>query len=196
MDNCVSYTDLKNCEVCETYYIMDSNNHCQEQPITMITNCATYSSIAGYLNYSYQPNYTCVECTQGYYVSSGRCTAVTSVENCSLYSTVDNECADCNTGYYLNNTKSCTAYATNAIANCSVYKTTFSGCATCASGFALNTAYSCSTIINNCATYNSNGSCTACNSNYYLTGGACSAITKTHCATTAASSDACLTCEG
>ena len=59
-----------------------------------IANCVAFSG-----------SNTCTSCKKNYYLSNGKCTAVTKQEGCTAYSSTENKCITCEDAYDLNNGK-------------------------------------------------------------------------------------------
>lgn len=82
------------------------------------------------LNYNLNNNsITCVKCNKDYYISAGKCIAVTNpIENCIEYSLKGDKCVNCSEGIPDLSFKKCTTIPEN-IKNCK--KFSFFNCQKC-----------------------------------------------------------------
>lgn len=144
-------------------------------------NCLTYNS-----------NANCVTCAQGYYLSGDTC-LLGAIVGCTAYSAAG-VCSVCTAGYSLISIAGGNTYCLPipATLNCATYNSIISSnqlsCTQCAPGYAVTTTISDFTAsaclplvpINGCATFDVQASlassslaCTACQSAFFLSAGAC-----------------------
>ncbi len=170
-DNCSDFDEGTNtCTACLFGWYLDSDAMCIAYPDEPIYECAHYSAVS-----------TCIECNNGFYFKSGKCTAIdgtNSIANCATYNNAATsvQCLACSSNFYLTN-NSCTARdksADNKITNCATYAVSADKCGTCASGYVLTTdGLTCNAAIAFCDEHNdvSTGqtlTCKTCSSGRYL----------------------------
>ena len=115
----------------------------------------------------------CSNCNDGYKVTHlGNCKSCSERDNCKVYNDSNCQCYSCNSGYSLRGGNCC------KIEGCTTLNSSSCSCDSCNS-----TSYdrhvttggtaTCCKKIPNCASYNDNCTCKACNANYDLSGNKC-----------------------
>jgi hypothetical protein len=142
--NCITCTNSSTCTDCIAGYAVYSDGSCKLPPgppcvqYDTSLNCikcdTDASFVSGVCTYSLSCNLTgtCVTCPYNYYISTTSpttvyclvCPQLLNCKSCNLNN--NQQCLDCNDGYYLNSNYACS--------NC------ISGCATCSSEFFCNLA--------------------------------------------------------
>jgi hypothetical protein len=150
-----------------------------------VSNCVSYDA-------SYQ---TCLQCLIGFYLSSGKCVAVT-IANCVSYWQNTNICQACAANYYLVNNYCVTAAVFNA--GCLVYNTAQTACIICMPTYYLSSGTCQQTAISNCQMVNlSSNLCQICVTGYTLVDNQCIADGSlvTNCISYVAGGTACQYCD-
>lgn len=224
--NCAAYSSATVCAACASGYILSlDSTSCVS--VSSVNNCSGYSYVtcancAGgyhlnrntYLANGLQVGTAAQNTTLALfarnlinkvgYVGAVSCASNTGT-NCATFTVDTNVCTACNTGYFLDTTGVCNAFPAEPIPNCAVY-TNASTCFSCSNGYTLSnnacTAVATANLVPNCATYDGTSSsvtCTACASNYYLSGSnTCTirvaSLNLANCATFTSNADTCATC--
>ena len=117
--NCASYSKTSNaCASCSAGYYL-SNNACTKCSKGSYCNGSTKTTCPNGQYTDTEGNSSCQTCPAGYYCKNGTktacgtkqysssgassCSSSTNVNNCSKYSTSENKCDTCNSGYALSN---------------------------------------------------------------------------------------------
>lgn len=88
------------CNECVPGYSFDDNISEVEKTFCLkginVPNCITFSD----KNSLTSAEFDCVYCKMGYYANGRQCVKRTDIDNCYIYSTDEDTCAYCNTGYF------------------------------------------------------------------------------------------------
>lgn len=136
----------------------------------------------------------CASCQSGYTPDSGRCRHP-NYFNCASFSTIDQSCKKCNSLFYINPTKGCTAISST---NCVSSVGFVDSCGVCDPTYFVNNAGLCVLqAIDNCVTYvPQQNLCTVCESLFYPSNDqtSCVAFTDIHCTASDGTDNVCTTC--
>lgn len=185
--NCKIFQSHNKCSECNDNYFLTDEFTCQEYTIKNLTGCLFYNSLS-----------SCEQCMNGYHKVGDICNVSTHVDFCGKYSSADDMCVECETGYYLSE-NSCTELVT-VIANCSVYDIDSPNCAICEAGFVLNSAASeCYELPSHCIESNVpvdalDITCSQCENGYYLLESLCILGNVEYCEVYAVDSETCIQC--
>lgn len=109
----------------------------------------------------------CLHCDEGMYSSNGECLLRrNAVENCSILEpNSDGKCLQCNTGFILSETKTCTFLSKSDLENCIEYEQDV--CQKCRFGYLLSSSKTCEkipegSITENCLRQDDQGRCLQC----------------------------------
>jgi len=164
--NCLKLIDFETCSECDIEYYLTDQKKCKMNPDEVVLHCTVYSSLE-----------TCAECEQGYYPNtSGRCTTNSPSAGCSKFSSVIDQCAECNsnTDNYVDTAQNKCSPRTEGkkIPNCGKYNPLADECAACADTFIAITngtsIQSCWRKVDNCDVHDpqNQDSCLSCDSLY------------------------------
>ena len=213
VDNCLDYLAINHCKTCEAdFYIKDGL--CTAVGDSKIEECQAYNADLS----------QCLSCNSGKFLKDNACEAITTIENCSLYS--ETICDECKSGYLHERNYYSSAEMTAKLAheiilnnkvndqrvmpplpsvcikqdipNCATY-VNFSFCGTCTTGFYLDAQRNCSenpaNEIPNCMTYSDDVTCTECEMEYFLASNECESRTMVdNCVKYEVNSGICLEC--
>ena len=157
--NCLKFdNNSEKCSNCIEKYILSET---QDSCFPIITNCSNYDYFT-----SSSTSITCKKCQNTFYLSEDRKTCIKgSLKNCLQYEKND-VCLNCDTNYYLTNTKICIKHP--VIYDCDVYNNNqVNDCDTCSKHsvrFKIKN-YCSERVIDNCETYNGH-ECGFCKDGY------------------------------
>lgn len=200
INNCAQYNwNADSCATCNSGFVI-SNDGLACLP--SIANCVSYSFSTGA---SGSLVASCNQCAATYRLTSSSTSSATGacvlgqVNNCLQYQQSDNpsNCLQCsNTCYLQTSSNTCPQHLT--IPGCLAYHSTLpQRCVTCAASSVLFTFLNaCAPVfanITNCALFSNPSTCQVCNTGFFLSNNACTAITIANCVN-ATSSTNCISC--
>ncbi|CAD2212941.1 hypothetical protein, conserved [Angomonas deanei] len=161
--NCVRYLTSGECSECPAFYTLYPDR-CLSCRINNCVRCTVEN--------------VCDTCAYPYTVSEDGKACVPIISNCLRYD-ASGTCKQCNNQYTLSSDRRSCAQCT--MANC-VACSAHNVCSTCETNFVKSVSGSlCAKPINGCKTYSDGGTCTACESGYYLNGNHCVKCDLTRC---------------
>lgn len=152
---CALYDTNMNCLRCSSGYYL-SGSGCTRSPVGCI---------------SVTPNGTCITCDNNYVMSNTRC--ISQISDCQNYNSATGLCSQCFNGYTLLQGGTCRINPQLCLRmNVITFK-----CDECIRGFIpIDNNSFCAMNVSYCISYNPDGSCSNCQSEYYLTQGRCSPL--------------------
>ena len=159
---CVLMKSFENeCQKCNNGFYLKTNGLVQTCEAVTAENCST--------NHTHKDE--CLTCKDKFWFNgSNLCVANTEIDFCITYSKEEDECFECNEGYYsTDGFPECRKYPTG-IENCNGYSSE-TVCTSCLAGFYLkeNACLQVTTTIADCETYDSESTCAKCISGHFPT---------------------------
>ena len=170
--NCLTFNPTKDeCTDCEPYHTLDSSNKCKA-----IQGCEEWATGLK----------TCSKCEDTYYLDQFTMLCVLRTRShCATTQPDKDECATCNTNYYMDTNDDNICKAVSPVSLCGTYSSNSNTCEICNSGHYLNqnSCTAVTSIIARCKIYQSATVCQTCEDGNLLTNGACNAGNVNQCKT-------------
>ena len=127
--NCAEFETFDKCSACKAGYLLTNNGtKCAFLPQEPIQNCLVYADAT-----------TCTTCAFRSFKDGAECKASAVVDHCEAYSQTQDECATCQSGYYLDAGACRPRDKTKASAQCKELHQEKDECLACKPGFILDT---------------------------------------------------------